>query len=343
MKTEDTRDKPPIQWYHSPIDKDVLRSLTKRSDAKAFLHFGAFFGLLFLTGGITYYAWLRHAWPWVVVGCYVHATFWAFLSPTSAVHELTHYTVFKSKSLNLFFARLCGFLSWTNHVGFRASHIWHHKLTCYQDRDLEVVLPQTIGWKEWFYGFLFDPLVLWNRLRLNIRQARGKCRGVWAEWIFRDPEVLRERTVWARILLVGHAALAILFILSGQWILLFLVTLPSFYAGWLTSLVGFTQHAGMQPNVPDYRLCCRSVKMNPFFAFLYRNMNYHVEHHMFAGVPFYNLPRLRKAIEADLPPMTPGVIAAWRDMLFAQKRRKADPDYYLPVVFPDSANSPKTS
>jgi len=340
MQAEDTRDKPPIQWYRSPIEKDVLRRLTARSDARALLHIGLFLGLLLLTGGLTYYAWLQQAWGWVILGCYVHATFWTFTSANAATHELSHHSVFKTPALNRIFAYIFAFLSWSDHVGFRASHLWHHKLTCYQNRDLEVELPQAMTLKNMIYNVFFDPLALWNRIRLGVRQCRGIARGVWPKWIFRDPRVLRERTIWARYLLVGHLAFAILFVLSGQWILLFLVTLPTFYANYLGSLIGFTQHAGMQPNVPDHRLCCRSVRLNPFFQFLYWNMNYHVEHHMYAGVPFYNLPRLRKVIEADLPAMTPGLVAAWRDILFAQRRCKKDSDYYLPVSFPASANPP---
>ncbi|MFM8792728.1 MAG: fatty acid desaturase [Solirubrobacterales bacterium] len=40
---------------------------------------------------------------------------------------------------------------------------------------------------------------------------------------------------------------------------------------------------------------------------IYWNMNYHVEHHMYPGVPCYHLPRLRKLIEADLGPATLGL------------------------------------
>ena len=39
--------------------------------------------------------------------------------------------------------------------------------------------------------------------------------------------------------------------------------------------------------------CAAILKRSQFF---YWNMNYHVEHHMYAAVPYYNLPKLRKAI-----------------------------------------------
>jgi fatty acid desaturase len=33
-----------------------------------------------------------------------------------------------------------------------------------------------------------------------------------------------------------------------------------------------------------------------FWDFAYLNSNYHLEHHYFAGVPFYRLPKLQRAL-----------------------------------------------
>lgn len=147
---------------------------------------------------------------------------------------------------------------------------------------------------------------------------------------------------WARILLIGHMILAGTFLYFGQWFLVVLFTLAPFYAQWLNILCASTQHAGMQPNVPDYRFCCRTMILNPFLAFLYCNMNYHLEHHMYASVPFYNLPKLRRAIEHDVPPASPGLWAAWREILPALRKQKVNPDYFIPVTLPAEAKPPKT-
>ena len=52
-------------------------------------------------------------------------------------------------------------------------------------------------------------------------------------------------------------------------------------------IYGNTQHAGLAENVLDHRLNCRTVYMNPLNRYLYWNMNYHVEHHMFPLVPYH--------------------------------------------------------
>ena len=71
--------------------------------------------------------------------------------------------------------------------------------------------------------------------------------------------------------------------------------------GWLW-FFGITQHAGLREDVLDHRLSTRTVYIDPVFRFLYLNMNYHVEHHMFPAVPYYNLPALHEEIKAYLPP-----------------------------------------
>ena len=66
-------------------------------------------------------------------------------------------------------------------------------------------------------------------------------------------------------------------------------------------IYGYTQHAGLAENVLDHRLNCRTVYMNPLHRYLYWNMNYHVEHHMFPLVPYHALPRLHELVKADMP------------------------------------------
>jgi fatty acid desaturase len=67
-------------------------------------------------------------------------------------------------------------------------------------------------------------------------------------------------------------------------------------------MCGHLQHAGLAENVLDHRLNTRTVYMNPISRFIYWNMNYHIEHHMFPMVPYHALPRLHEVIKADLPP-----------------------------------------
>ncbi len=127
-------------------------------------------------------------------------------------------------------------------------------------------------------------------------------------------------------------------IASGSIVPLLFVGLPSFYGAWLVVFFGITQHAGLREDVLDHRLNTRTVYINPVFRFLYLNMNYHVEHHIFPTVPYYNLPALHREIKAYLPPPRPSMFAAYREVFHALRELRRDPAWELPV--PDFRDGP---
>jgi fatty acid desaturase len=117
------------------------------------------------------------------------------------------------------------------------------------------------------------------------------------------------------------------------------VGLPTFYGGFMTIFFGLTQHAGLAEDVLDHRLNSRTVYMNPIFRFLYWNMNYHVEHHMFPMVPYHALPRLHAAIKADCPPAYRSTIEAYREIISAILRQRKDPYYFVERQLPRGAKA----
>jgi fatty acid desaturase len=329
-----------INWYRSPIDKETLRHLTERRDSRAFAQIVPQLLITAGTGIGAYWAWKHLAWPLAVAAFYLHATVYAFIGVSGAGHELCHSTPFKTKFWNEFFLRIISFLTWFNFVHFRASHAGHHQLTVFAGRDLEVVQPIKVRRWDWFNLATFSFHGFYFAFKTLVRHSVNRLEGEWEQRIFPDSEPKRRRDMvnWARVLLVGHTALAAVFMATGQWPLLFLVTLAPFYGGWLNFLCGMTQHTGLTYNVPDFRLCCRTVLLNPVVRNLYWHMNYHVEHHMYAGVPFYNLAALRRVLEPDLPPAYNGLCAAWRDILIFLRRQKADPSYAFVPPLPATAN-----
>jgi Na+-transporting NADH:ubiquinone oxidoreductase subunit F len=69
--------------------------------------------------------------------------------------------------------------------------------------------------------------------------------------------------------------------------------------------------------------------MNPFSRFVYWNMNYHLEHHMFPLVPYHNLPKLHELVKDDCPPPYTSIAAAWREILPAVLRQVREPSYHV--------------
>ena len=109
------------------------------------------------------------------------------------------------------------------------------------------------------------------------------------------------------------------------------LTLAPFYGSWLFFLTNKPQHVGLQNNVSDFRLCTRTILLNQVFRLLYWHMNYHIEHHMYAAVPCYNLGKLHKLIRDDLPHCPRGLFETWKQIIAIHRRQRADPSYqYLP-------------
>ena len=63
---------------------------------------------------------------------------------------------------------------------------------------------------------------------------------------------------------------------------------------------------------------------------------------MFPAVPFYNLGRLRAAIAHDLPPVTHGLWATWRDLQSILQRQRQDPTYVHIPPLPKNAGERAT-
>ena len=139
----------------------------------------------------------------------------------------------------------------------------------------------------------------------------------------------------ARVYVCVYAAVIGLSLYSRSILPLMLVGLTNLFGTWLMVVYGLTQHAGLAENVLDHRLNCRTVYMNPVHRFLYWNMNYHVEHHMFPLVPFHALPKLHEAVKDDCPTAYPSLLAAWREIVPTVLKQVKDPAYHVKRRLPE--------
>jgi fatty acid desaturase len=333
-----------IEWYRSPIEKNRLIELTRRSDAKALLHSGSFLLIYLASISLNLFFFLHRLWIPMLAGSYLHAMFVDFMGMGAAVHELSHRTAFRTKWLNTFFYRLFAFLTWNNPLHFKESHNRHHQYTYFRGLDREQVAdPIPFSRAQVLSWFLFD----WTRFRkfmwANLNHAAGNTRVdffFWCPLVSAESVKGRQLVRWARILLIGHLLLLGLFIWLKLWILIFLITFSYFFATFLQHATALIQHTGLQGDVPDWRFNSYTVNLNPLLRYLYWNMNFHTEHHMYAGVPFYNLPALRKELAWDLQLPMPGLIATLRHILKVKRAQKDDPGYRSVPRFPETATLP---
>ena len=348
-----------VEWYRCPIDHKKLRELSKRSDGQGWFQAGGHLFLFMLTGAISYYFWAQQLWLGFFIALVAHGTVGSFFVGI-APHELGHGTVFRSKKLNKFFMYLFSLLSWWDPFDYASSHTYHHRYTLHPEGDRENLLPlePTVGKTFLLQMFTVNLLTqrgrtfgkggLISTLIITIQGAFGIVGSPDIpinEWIralhVDQPEEYRKSIRWSRILLLFHGSVLVISILTGLWVLPLLLTFFPFIANWGAYFVGLPQHCGLQENVPDFRKSVRSMRLNPLAEFLYWRMNWHTEHHMYAGVPCYNLKRLYHEIAWDMPePRT--LIGAWREMRETWRRQQTDPDYYFDTPLPPTAKHVRT-
>jgi fatty acid desaturase len=141
----------------------------------------------------------------------------------------------------------------------------------------------------------------------------------------------------ARVWVAIYAATIVACIAMRSILPLMLVGLPRLYGAWHHIMTGLTQHIGLAEDVLDHRLNCRTVYINPVSRFVYWNMNYHVEHHMFPMVPYHALPKLHEVMKADCPPPYSGFWAAYKEIVPTLLRQLRDPEYFVRRHLPPTA------
>ncbi len=91
----------------------------------------------------------------------------------------------------------------------------------------------------------------------------------------------------------------------------------------------------------------RTMILNPVGAFLYWQMNYHSEHHMFPAVPFFNLRKLHILLQKDgAPRPNNGLLDTWKEIRMIQRKQRDTPGLAFdafsrgkePVYVPQNAN-----
>jgi len=337
--TEEVKKNRSICWYRTKLPPGELKKLHQKSDLKAAWQTFGYLFLLVVPFATAVWAVNVGHWWLAVLGVIFYGMFASFL--INAVHELVHGTVFKTKWLNSFFCHFFAFLGWINHENFGQSHVRHHRYTLHPPDDLEVKLPIRLAVKGFLKTAFFNWAGLKWKIRNTFRVARGKFQGDWELTLFPPDEPEKRKPVvrWARCILVGHGLILVASVLTGQYLIpLLLIVGPSIASGpfWLCNN---TQHVGLTDQVGDFRLCCRTFTLNPFLRFLYWQMNYHIEHHMYAAVPCYHLDRLHRLIRHDLPPTPHGLVETWREIGEIMKRQEAEPGYQYRAPLPQRSNA----
>ncbi|TIX45916.1 MAG: fatty acid desaturase [Mesorhizobium sp.] len=318
------------EWYHTDVPRKQMKELMQRSDGPAIRDTIIWLGAMILSGAGA--AWFWGSW-WCVPFFFVYGVLYGS-STDSRWHECGHGTAFRTQWMNDVVYQVACFMIMRNPVTWRWSHTRHHTDTIIVGRDPEISVMRPPDLLRVVLNFV-GILDAWHAMSDMLRNAAGIISP--AERTFipeqEQPKAIRIARIWTTI----YAATIALAVYTGSFLPLMLVGLPRLYGAWHHVMVGLLQHGGLAENATDHRLNSRTVYMNPISRFIYWNMNYHVEHHMFPMVPYHALPRLHELIKHDLPAPTPSILAGYREMIPAFLRQLRNEDYFIKRELPPTA------
>ncbi len=324
-------------WYHTDIPRKKMKELMARRDGPALRDTAIWVALhiVFATGGVL----LWGTW-WGVLFWFAYGVIYGGASD-SRWHECGHGTAFRTRWMNDVVYHIASFQIMRNPVSWRWSHARHHTDTIIVGRDPEIAWmhPVSLVLKALAFVGVRDT---WESLKVLAVNALGRLSDPERDYITESqwPRVI----FWARVHMSIYAVtflVAVFMALSGfgwQAVIPFLlIGGPRIYGCWHWVMTGLLQHGGLAEDVVDHRLNSRTVYMNPVTRWLYWNMNYHVEHHMFPMVPYHTLPALHEAVKHDLPAPNTSILEAYREVFTAVMRQRREPGYYLRKELPKTA------
>src|SRR6202051_987279 len=309
-------------WYASPVPKQKMRELLQRRDWPAFRDSIIWFGLLIATGYAGYRLW--GTW-WAIIPFVIYGVIYGSTSD-SRWHEAGHGTAFKTDWMNNALYEIASFMVLRESTPWRWSHTRHHSDTIIVGRDPEIGVPRPPDLKGIVMSF-FNLRVYAKYFRLIVMHSVGRMSAEEKTFIPETefPKVYRKARIYVALYVVAIG----LSIKTGSVLPLLLVGFTNLFGTWLLVTYGYTQHAGLAENVLDHRLNSRTVYMCWIHRYLYWNMNYHVEHHMFPLVPYHALPKLHNAVKDDCAVPYPSLFSAWREIVPTIFRQVRDPGYHV--------------
>jgi fatty acid desaturase len=288
--------------YRQALPKELVQNLTRRNPwraSAAILH-----DLAVLAAAIGTALWF---WPnpfvilgaVVVVGTRQHALF-------VIAHEAAHYLLFENRKSNDIAGRACAMLQGLSMCTYRVIHRLHHnnlygeldpdtalhggypRGKAYLIRKLLKDLSGLTAWKTYAY-FLGGAPALNTQTNVAVRPLDDTSE-----------KLRREAKSDRNLVIVFHVALLTLFAWSGylvQYLVLWVLPLVTVVQA-ILRLRAIAEHGA----TTDFSSPLTAARTNLGAAWLRwalfpHNVNYHVEHHLYASVPQYNLPALHREMQ----------------------------------------------
>jgi fatty acid desaturase len=283
----------------------LLQELYRRS-WRSHLKIPLFYLLLVAAG---YWAWTTPSpWlQWAMYGCMGYL----WMSIVTLMHDGTHDILFAARWKNWAFGIFSMIPLVVTFITFKEDHLEHHRYNrTAKDPDAFTMGTRSVLEFILFYAYILIGgvltivhfTVIYPILKFNRRQ-----------WLIHGFELVL-RVVVLGGLLVWTARSGTL----GQFLALWLI--PGYVFTVLNSMRFLAEHYETPWNEGQL-LGTRTIISNQVHSFFWNNINYHIGHHVYPGVPWHNLQKLHAALLPEIERTNAVVDSSYFGVLWNACRR----------------------
>lgn len=269
------------------LDRDFVAGLAKVQGWRFTLAFGFDVLVIALAVAISEHFFFN---PWVylaaifIIATRMHAFAVLF-------HDATHHRAYVSKRFTNMAGEFLGWSIFTTLEGYRNNHLTHHRhLNTEQDPD----------WVGRFASRNYNFPMTKGQFALELLR---QCSGIgFCEQLYKastakefndiSKQTKRRRVIFYLVVLAGGAYLGILDKLALYWVVPMMTFVPPLF--YIRSVAGHHGNLEYDHTYTNARTTISSG-IERFF-FLPHGVGYHLDHHLYPHIPFYNIPRLHEAL-----------------------------------------------
>lgn len=202
------------------------------------------------------------------------------------LHDGVHHSLLPGRRLNRWASVLLGACVLVSASAYQAMHERHH-IFLGDPRD-----------PDDYHNYTGDRRVVWTMHYVRLLVGSFLYLALIPVMVARRGTHVEKRRV-----VVEYALLAALYVvvwhLVPHPVLVHAWLLPILPAGIMFNIRSLAAHG--ITDTSDPLLASRSIDAHPVVAFLFRNENYHLEHHLFPEIPSYNLKAVHRMVFARMP------------------------------------------
>ncbi len=220
---------------------------------------------------------------WTIIGFCIHGM-------AIFAHEGAHGSLTKIYWLDRIIGFFCGLPGCFPCNNYRATHLLHHEFenTSKDPDNLDANIKHPILRSLVFYIWAFVGMPIYILVLIVTGPIRAK---IWYDRLICLFEPLLMTGIYIKLFqyaLLHHE----MDLLINGW----LMALP--FTVIIANIRGLAEHTQIFHETPVNHLkSTRTTLTNGWISFFFNNQNYHLEHHLFPHVPWYNLPKVYEVLK----------------------------------------------